>query len=116
MAKKAPPKNSPPMKKGKGYIAGMALAAMLAGCAVPGAPALPGDPIVRAKIVAVCAYSGLWQMVGNFAGLIPIPGITVAISLLNAGADRVCNNPDEFAQDASTVEWLIRQFRDAGKM
>ena len=114
MAKKTAPKNSPPMKKGKGYIMGARMLGLGACSAVPSD--LAPDPQVRAKIVAVCAYSGLFSMIGNFAGLIPVPGVSMGVNLLNAGVDQVCGNPDVFAKDASIVEWLIRNFRSAGRM
>ena len=117
MAKSTVPTSPKPKKGKKGYILGATL--MLSACGT-GLPGLPSDPEpnekVLAKIVSVCKYSGLFDTVSGLAGLAPVPGVAMGVNLVNAGVDKVCGDPVRFAKDASTIEWLIKNFRSAGKM
>ncbi len=93
-----------------------ALALALSGCAGSSAPpAGPPDPATMAGIIRACTFSGLFKEIDQFGTLAPVPGIGLAISLVNAGVDRVCANPAQYAADVTTVKWLVQQFSAAGK-
>ncbi len=76
------------------------------GCTVP----LP-EPQIEAAIRTACVYSGLFEQVDAFGTLVPVPGVSFGIGLLNAGVDKVCSDPARYAGDISTIEWLLAQFR-----
>ena len=71
-----------------------------------GAP--PRDPKVVERIVKVCMGSGLFKIVDGAVAL-AVPAASIPIALSNAGVDKVCMNPETFAADATTVEWLVKQ-------
>jgi uncharacterized protein YceK len=62
---------------------------------------------IEARIVQVCAQSGLFKIVSGVA-LYAIPGAALPIDLIQAGVDKVCANPSRYAHNAGTVAWLIR--------
>lgn len=89
----------------------LAGALALAGC---GAVRQPADPAVTARIAQVCLASGLFTSVNSVAaGLVPVPGIALGAALVDAGVDKVCADPERFAGDVSTVEWLARNLPHA---
>ena len=90
---------------------------LLAGCGVVTIPdsAKVADPIVKADIIAACKYSGFFKLANDGVSLAPVPGLSIAVKLVNAGIDKVCANPERYAKDASTVEWLLKQFKDLAK-
>jgi hypothetical protein len=80
----------------------------LSGCAsltaaIPSAP----DPVVVAAIAKVCMDSGLFKAVDGTLTIF-VPAATLPVALINAGVDKVCASPIQFASDASTVAWLIK--------
>jgi hypothetical protein len=87
-------------------------------------PAGPPDPAIRAKIVSVCLYSGVFEAAnteaGQLAGLVPLPGAgtigTILTSLGNAAVTDICTNPDKYVADVAIVESLIARFKTLGKM
>lgn len=92
-----------------------ALSLGLSACA-PGAMP-PADPAVVAKINYVCAYSGAFKFADQWAAsVVPVPGVSLGVNLLNAGVDQVCLHPDSVAQGEATVKQLIADFKAAGKM
>lgn len=93
---------------------------LLSGCAGGPGVALqpqPADPAIVAKINYVCAYSGLFKFADSLAAsVIPVPGLSLGVNLLNQGVDKICLNPTAIAATEATVVNLIAQFRAAGKM
>jgi hypothetical protein len=98
-------------------LAAAAVMMMLVSCSTPPAPPpteqarLDRDTArVEHEIKTTCLGSGLFKFAdGAIAAAVPAAGIPIA--LVNAGVDFVCAHPDRFAQDASTVEWLTRNFK-----
>jgi hypothetical protein len=75
-------------------------AALLTACVAP----QPADPATVAKITRICMASGFFHLVnGGLALVYPVPA-----RLLDYGIDQVCMNPERFASDVSTVEWLLK--------
>lgn len=84
------------------------LALGLAACGAVGTPP-PADPKVTAEIVNVCMGSGLFVAINStLTSLVPVPGVAIAGSLVDAGVMQVCADPARFARDASTVIWLVK--------
>lgn len=76
----------------------------------PAATAVAAD--VEQKIVSACAFSGLFTLVnGTGTSLAPVPGVAVLGQLVDAGIDKVCGDPGLYAGDASTVAWLVKNFK-----
>src|SRR5207248_7592102 len=86
-----------------------ALAALflLAGCQPPSQPPPPPDPAVVARIVRACTGSGLFKLAGG-ALEIAVPAAALPVAVVNAGVDKVCADPERFAGDVSTVEWVLK--------
>jgi hypothetical protein len=70
-------------------------------------PMQPADPAVTARIVAACTQSGLFKAVDG-AVTVALPAAALPVMVINAGVDIVCANPERFAADISTVEWVVR--------
>jgi hypothetical protein len=70
---------------------------------IPSAP----DPAVVSAISKVCMDSGLFKAVDGTLTIF-VPVATLPVALINAGVDKVCASPIQFASDASTVAWLIK--------
>ena len=77
---------------------------LLAAC---GTMMQPADPKVTAEILAACTRSGWFKMVDGIAAA-AFPVVSLPIAVLNAGVDRVCADPERFAADISTVEWVAK--------
>jgi hypothetical protein len=48
---------------------------------------------------------------GSLAGgalEIAVPAATLPVAAVNAGVDKVCADPERFAADVSTEEWLLK--------
>jgi hypothetical protein len=80
---------------------------LLAGCQPLAVERQPADPAVIARIVAACTDSGLFKLAGG-ALEIAVPAATLPVAVVNAGVDKVCANPERFAGDVSTVEWVVK--------
>jgi hypothetical protein len=69
------------------------------------------DPATTARIqkdiVQACLSSGLFKMATGAVTMV-VPAATLPIDVLNAGVNVVCADPARFANDASTVEWVIK--------
>lgn len=61
---------------------------------------------IEAKIVQACTSSGLFRAVGSVAS-VALPVAALPIGVINAGVDQVCANPARYANDLSTVSWVI---------
>jgi hypothetical protein len=81
-------------------------AVTLVGCSSP-PPQQPADPAVVARIERVCQDSGLFKVI-NGVVVLAVPAASIPVALLNAGVDQVCMNPERFASDISTVQWLVK--------
>lgn len=81
---------------------------------IAGAPA--ADPNVVQSIATACSDSGLFKLAdGTVATLIPVA--TLPVDIINAGVDKVCANPAQFASDVSTAEWVVKNtIADAQKL
>jgi len=84
-----------------------ATAAFLALSACSGVQPQPADPAAVQRIVQACTASGLFKTVSGLA-LAAVPAGPLAASVLAAGVDRVCVDPNRFAADLSTAEWVAR--------
>ena len=80
---------------------------LLAAC---GTMMQPADPKVTADILSACTRSGWFKMVDGLVAA-AVPAASLPIAVLNAGVDRVCADPERFAADISTVEWVVRNLR-----
>jgi hypothetical protein len=67
----------------------------------------PPDPAVVQRILGACTHSGLFKLAGG-AAAIAVPAATLPIAVVNAGVDKVCEDPERFAGDISTVEWVVK--------
>ena len=67
----------------------------------------PPDPAVVQRILAACTQSGLFKLAGG-ALAIAVPASTLPLAVVNAGVDKVCADPERFAGDISTVEWVVK--------
>jgi hypothetical protein len=83
---------------------------LLAGCQPVPIERQPADPAVAARIVAACTDSGLFKLAGG-ALEIAVPAATLPVAVINAGVDKVCADPERFAGDVSTVEWVAKNLR-----
>jgi hypothetical protein len=89
---------------------------LLGGCASPGTGAGPGqpptaaDPATVQRIVAACTNSGLFKLAGG-ALEVAVPAATLPVAVVNAGVEKVCANPQQFADDVSTVDWVVKNLR-----
>jgi hypothetical protein len=103
----------------KRLIISLALSASLAGCSGGDGGSLvqmqPANPDTTARIVKECLASGLFKQVSGFAlSAIPVPVAGVTLSyLLNTGVDKVCANPERFAQVEGTIEWTVKNLLSA---
>ena len=77
---------------------------LLAAC---GTMMQPADPKVTADILAACTRSGWFKMADGIAAA-AFPVVSLPIAFINAGVDRVCADPERFAADISTVEWVAK--------
>jgi len=86
---------------------------LISGCASLGAPPATPDPKVLAGIATACMASGLFEAAdGTLSTFVPAASLPVA--LINAGVDKICANPAQFATDATVVVWLINQLAAVG--
>ncbi len=69
----------------------------------------PADPKVVSEIVSVCMRSGYFKIINGVIGL-AVPTASLPISLISAGVDQVCMKPEQYASDAATIDWLIKNF------
>jgi hypothetical protein len=90
---------------------------LIAGCAgvAPPSPAElareDADTIrIAAKIRHACLGSGLFKLADG-AVAAAVPAAELPVALTNAGVDLVCANPERFAREASTIEWLGRELK-----
>lgn len=91
---------------------------LLSGCASSGSGSgvgfqvQPANPDTVQRIVRECTASGLFKQVSGLAlSAIPVPMAGVSLSfLLDAGIDKVCANPEQFAAAEGTVVWLTKNF------
>ena|SRR5689334_15438315 len=83
-------------------IAGVLL---LASCQSGPVTQQPADPAVVSRIVHACTNSGLFKLGGALE--IAVPAATLPVAVVNAGVERVCADPERFAGDVSTVEWVV---------
>jgi hypothetical protein len=88
---------------------------LLGGCASPGAGPGPSqqataDPATVQRIVAACTNSGLFKLAGGALD-IAVPAATLPVAVVNAGVEKVCANPQQFADDVSTVDWVAKNLR-----
>jgi hypothetical protein len=90
-------------------IAAAALFA-LASCSVVPQPA---DPATANRIVKACTASGLFKAVDGALSA-AVPAAALPVMVVNAGVDIVCRDPNRFAADISTVEWVVKNL--AGKL
>jgi hypothetical protein len=79
---------------------------LLASCQSGPVTQQPADPAVVARIVHACTNSGLFKLAGG-ALEIAVPAATLPVAVVNAGVERVCADPERFAGDVSTVEWVV---------
>ena len=63
-----------------------------------------------ARIVAACTDSGLFKLATG-ALEIAVPATTLPVAVINAGVEKVCADPQRFAGDVSTVEWVEKNLR-----
>lgn len=85
--------------------------ALLSGC---GAVTMqPADPAVTARIAQACLASGLFKTGVGFGLSFAGPPGEIANQVFSAGVDRVCANPEAFAADVSTVEWVAKNLAAA---
>jgi hypothetical protein len=82
----------------------MALALLLASCSVVPQPA---DPATAARIIQACTASGLFKAVDGALSA-AVPAAALPVMVVNAGVDVVCRDPNRFAGDISTVEWVVK--------
>src|SRR6185295_8286311 len=85
--------------------------AALSGCS--GIVQQPADPAMVARIRAACMADGVFKDMGGrlVLSMIPVPGVATADRIISMGIDIVCANPERFAADLSTAEWVIRNLR-----
>ena len=83
---------------------------LLASCQPGPIDRQPADLAVVARIVAACTDSGLFKLAGG-ALEIAVLAATLPVVVINAGVDKVCANPERFAGDVSTVEWVVKNLR-----
>jgi hypothetical protein len=84
---------------------------MLGGCSVVPTVNVERVDRIEARIVAACEHSGLFKGIGGVA-LAAVPLGVLPKSVLDAGVDRVCANPERYARYADTVAWVLRNLRD----
>jgi hypothetical protein len=77
------------------------------GCQPAAVQRQPADPAVVQRILAACTQSGLFKLAGG-ALEIAVPAATLPVAVVNAGVDKVCADPERFAADVSTVEWVLK--------
>jgi hypothetical protein len=88
---------------------------LLAGCASPSpgpGPVGPptADPATVTRIVAACTNSGLFKLAGGAIG-VAVPVAALPVAVVNAGVEKVCADPQRFADDVTTVEWVAKNLR-----
>jgi hypothetical protein len=44
---------------------------------------------------------------------IAVPAAALAVAVVEAGVEKVCADPQRFAGDVSTVEWVVKNLRTA---
>ena len=73
----------------------------------------PQNPEITKQIVQACVMDGVFK---NFGGrlilsMAPVPYVATADQIIAAGVDKVCENPERFSGDVSTVAWVVRNIR-----
>jgi hypothetical protein len=58
----------------------------------------------------VCAATGLFRIGGDVIK-VACPIAALPVAWVEAGVDEVCANPDVYAKQIGTVEWLIKNTR-----
>lgn len=96
----------------RAFVAGIFLGLLVSCGGMPPIVAQPADPAVAHRIVQACTASGLFKTVAGFA-LAAVPAGPLASSVIDAGVDRVCADPQRFAGDISTVEWVAKNLAAA---
>jgi hypothetical protein len=91
---------------------GVAALLLFVGCQTPAQPPPPPDPAVVERILRACTGSGLFKLAGG-ALEIAVPAAALPVAVVNAGVEKVCADPERFAGDVSTVEWVIKNLRTA---
>jgi hypothetical protein len=84
-----------------------AIATVLAGVPACSVMQQPADPAVVKRIVAICTTSGFFKVVNGTIAL-AYPPAQIPAQILDYGIDQVCTDPERFASDISTVEWLLK--------
>jgi len=93
---------------------GLAALLLFVGCQTPAEPPPPPDPAVVQRILRACTASGLFKLAGG-ALEIAVPAAALPVAVVNAGVEKVCADPQRFAADVSTVEWVVKNLRTAGR-
>lgn len=77
-------------------------------------PTVPASDTARieARIVSACVADGAFRPVVKAGVTIAVPVATVPLGILDAGIDIVCKNPERFANDIGTAEWVVKNIRD----
>jgi len=91
---------------------GLAALLLLVGCQMPAEPPPPPDPAVVQRILRACTASGLFKLAGGVLE-IAVPTAALPGAVVDAGVEKVCADPQRFAGDVSTVEWVIKNLRTA---
>jgi hypothetical protein len=74
---------------------------------IPAIEKQTADPKIVGKIKTACLGSGLFKLAG--AGLsFAVPAAGLPLSVIDAGVDKVCDDPERFAGDISTAEWIVK--------
>ena len=93
---------------------GLAALLLFVGCQSPTEPPPPPDPAVVQRILRACTESGLFRLVGG-ALEIAVPAAALPVAVVNAGVEKVCADPQRFAGDVSTVEWVVKNLRTTAR-
>jgi hypothetical protein len=89
---------------------GLAGLLLFVGCQTPSESPPTPDPAVVERILRACTGSGLFKLAGG-ALEIAVPAAALPVAVINAGVDKVCADPERFAGDVSTVEWVVKNLR-----
>jgi hypothetical protein len=85
----------------------IAAAALFALASCSGITPQPADPATANRIVKACLASGLFKAVDGALSA-AVPAAALPVMAVNAGVDIVCRDPNRFAGDISTVEWVVK--------
>jgi len=93
---------------------GLAVLLFFVGCQTSTEPPPPPDPAVVQRILQACTASGFFKLAGG-ALEIAVPAAALPVAVVNAGVEQVCANPQRFAGDVSTVEWVVKNLHTAAR-